>query len=413
MSFTHSGRSFRWSELTRKIEFNVEVQELGESGDYVAVEVQPRDDVGAGGVFQLRQGQQRRILVSVEPVANSGTLPIICESVMSIGVGSPCVRSKLQKPLDSYHEEDLNQLRKKWTEALGRRREVNADASCELLSNRQIMCSHIHLQYLDSQIQKYINKAEKTETEREREQSLVDQWVCLTEERNSVMCPAAGSGVPGAPADWEPPDGVEAHSPVLFLDLNADDLSTGKHEESLRALELIHRVVRDLIALISFTGYAETGEIPIFGTNSILPKEHGGKFFNLSITRYIEGDVGAVANWDSSIHDSLCLNRVTPANERASLIVKAVVRLSHPTCMDLVLRKRICFNIYKRHSLTDKIRRRMGHTSALSSLGVMYEIVSNIPKVSQDERCHRVMECARICVWYPSKWASACLLRVG
>ena len=85
------------------------------------------------------------------------------------------------------------------------------------------------MQYLDSQIQKYINKAEKTETEREREQSLVDQWVCLTEERNSVMCPAAGSGVPGAPADWEPPDGVEAHSPVLFLDLNADDLSTGKY----------------------------------------------------------------------------------------------------------------------------------------------------------------------------------------
>ena len=103
------------------------MQELGESGDYVAVEVQPRDDVGAGGVFQLRQGQQRRIFVSVKPVANSGTLPIICESVMSIGVGSPCVRSKLQKPLDSYHEEDLNQLRKKWTEALGRRREVDEE----------------------------------------------------------------------------------------------------------------------------------------------------------------------------------------------------------------------------------------------------------------------------------------------
>ena len=41
------------------------------------------------------------------------------------------------------------------------------------------------------------------------------------------MVPAAGSGVPGAPADWEPPDGIEQHTPVLFLDLNADDLSTG------------------------------------------------------------------------------------------------------------------------------------------------------------------------------------------
>lgn len=44
---------------------------------------------------------------------------------------------------------------------------------------------------------------DKTESEREREQSLVDQWVSLTEERESVMVPAAGSGVPGAPADWE------------------------------------------------------------------------------------------------------------------------------------------------------------------------------------------------------------------
>ena len=67
----------------------------------------------------------------------------------------------------------------------------------------------------------------KTESELEREQSLVEQSFCLTEERRFVMVPGPGSGVPGAPADWEPPDGMEHHSPVLFLDLNADDLSTG------------------------------------------------------------------------------------------------------------------------------------------------------------------------------------------
>lgn len=103
---------------------NVEVQELSESGEYSSVEVQPRTDVGTGGIYQLRQGQQRRIVVSVKPVAKSGTLPIICESAISVAVGSPCVRSKLQRPLDSYQEDDLNQLRKKWIEALGRRREV-------------------------------------------------------------------------------------------------------------------------------------------------------------------------------------------------------------------------------------------------------------------------------------------------
>lgn len=61
---------------------------------------------------------------------------------------------------------------------------------------------------------------DKTEQEREREQSLVDQWVNLTEERNAVLVPAPGSGIPGAPAIWTPPPGMEPYVPVLFLDLN-------------------------------------------------------------------------------------------------------------------------------------------------------------------------------------------------
>lgn len=56
----------------------------------------------------------------------------------------------------------------------------------------------------------------------EREKSLIDQWVCLTEERNAVLVPAAGSGIPGAPADWTPPNGMETHVPVIFLDLNGE-----------------------------------------------------------------------------------------------------------------------------------------------------------------------------------------------
>ena len=60
----------------------------------------------------------------------------------------------------------------------------------------------------------------------------------------------------------------------------------------------------------------------------------------------------AIASWDSSLHDSPSLNRVTPANERMYMVVKAVVRLSHPASMELVLRKRIAINIYKKQSLT-------------------------------------------------------------
>lgn len=62
----------------------------------------------------------------------------------------------------------------------------------------------------------------KSEADCDRERSLIDQWVCLTEERNAVLVPAAGSGIPGAPADWEPPSGMEQHVPVIFLDLNGE-----------------------------------------------------------------------------------------------------------------------------------------------------------------------------------------------
>lgn len=55
-----------------------------------------------------------------------------------------------------------------------------------------------------------------------------------------------------------------------------------------------------------------------------------------------------MCSWDSSIHDSVHLNRITSSNERIYLIIKATVQLSHPASMELVLRKRIAVNIYNK-----------------------------------------------------------------
>lgn len=60
------------------------------------------------------------------------------------------------------------------------------------------------------------------------------------------------------------------------------------------------------------------------GVNSILPKEHGAKFYTLPFVKNSEKDVTAVVSWDSSIHDSVHLNRVTPSNERVYLIIKVI-----------------------------------------------------------------------------------------
>ncbi|XP_077382990.1 kinesin-like protein KIF13A isoform X2 [Festucalex cinctus] len=333
----------RWSEVSRRIELWVSIQELNEQGEYAAVEVQPGKDISTGGVFQLRQGHSRRLHVSVRPVQNSGTLPLLVEAMLSVSIGCVTLRSiKLQRPLDtyqrevqddmdSYQEEDLSCVRERWSEALIKRRE-----------------------YLDEQIKKIINKHEKSEEDVEREARLVEQWVGLTEERNAVLVPAPGSGIPGAPADWSPPAGMEAHIPVLFLDLNADNLTVNE--------QLTHAA----------------------GVNSIVPKEHGSQFFYLPIIKHSEEEVSAVCSWDSSIHDSVHLNRVTSPHERIYLILKTTVQLSHPASMELVLRKRVAVNIYNKQSFTQSLKRRMSLKNTLYSCGVTYEIVSNIPKASEE-----------------------------
>ncbi|RUS88910.1 hypothetical protein EGW08_003349, partial [Elysia chlorotica] len=329
-----------WSEVMRKIELWAEIHELNDQGEYAPVEVSPKPDVPCAGVMQLRQGMSRRVLVRVKPVANSGTLPLICESISSLAIGCVSVRARLQKGMDSYQEEDLTVLRDHWSKALTRRKK-----------------------YLDEQIQKLINKQDKSEADSERERALIEQWVCLTEERNAVLVPAEGTNIPGAPADWTPPPNLEEHTPVLFLDLNADDMSAPNAKEGLQAV----------------------------GINSILPKENSSDYVQLPIIKsYTDMDtVCAFASWDSSLHDCIHLNRATPAQERVYAILKAVVRLSHPASIELVLRKRICINIYKKQGLglsqlTSRLKNRIVGSDYLYASGVTYEVVSNIPKGSED-----------------------------
>src|SRR5699024_1101739 len=142
----------RWLELKRKLQLWVEIHELNDHGEYAPVEVQPQPDIFTGGIYQLRQGQQRRIAVRVTPLADTGTLPIICDSIGWIAVGCVTVRPKALKSLDSYQESDLNALHEKWTDILTKRQE-----------------------YLHEQITELMAKNNKSQEEKERELRLTNQ----------------------------------------------------------------------------------------------------------------------------------------------------------------------------------------------------------------------------------------------
>uniref|UniRef100_S4RE58 Kinesin-like domain-containing protein n=1 Tax=Petromyzon marinus TaxID=7757 RepID=S4RE58_PETMA len=352
----------RWSDVTRRVELWVQVQEVSEQGDYVPVEVRGDAHRSTGGVFALRQGRSRRVLARVSPVQGSGNLPIVPESILSVSVGCIEARStKDREDVDSYQEDGLLALRERWSEALSVRRE-----------------------YLDAEIQELVAKPAlnyKSEVEKERESRLVSQWVGLTEERNAVLVPAPGSGVPGAPAEGTPAPGMEQHFPVLFLDLN-EDLSCGENfsEESLP------------------------------GLTAFLPGEYGSQFYYLPIVRHDDDQISAllltawastvgecghscacvqqvqvVASWDASVHDSPHLNRVTPPNEVVYAIIKVTVQMSAPSSVEVVLRKRICLTVGAKPSLVGLLRRACVGTdgSVLQASAVTYEVVSNIPKASE------------------------------
>uniref|UniRef100_A0A8C3T9I5 Kinesin family member 13B n=1 Tax=Chelydra serpentina TaxID=8475 RepID=A0A8C3T9I5_CHESE len=333
----------RWSEVTRKVELWVQILELNENGEYCPVEVIPAKDVYTGGIFQLRQGQSRRIQAEVKSVQESGTLPLMEEALLSVGVGCVQIRHvKSQKvhethqegedDMDSYQDRDLERLRRKWLNVLTKRQE-----------------------YLDQQLQKLVSKPDKTEDDTDREAQLLEMRLTLTEERNAVMVPSAGSGIPGAPAEWTPVPGMETHIPVVFLDLNADDFSSQDNLDD-----------------------PEPG-----GWDATLTGEEEEEFFELQIVKHHESEVKVEASWDSTVHNCIQLSKGTATDERVFLIVRVTVQLSHPAEMQLVLRKRICVNVYGRQGFAQSFLRRMSHRSSIPGCGVTFEIVSNIPEDAQ------------------------------
>uniref|UniRef100_A0A674B2Q0 Kinesin family member 13B n=1 Tax=Salmo trutta TaxID=8032 RepID=A0A674B2Q0_SALTR len=318
----------RWSEVTRRLELWVQVLELNEAGEFSPVEVLPPKDVGTGGIFQLRQGQSRRVQVEVRSVQDSGTMPLISTKVLSVSIGNVEVRQARpsDEDMDSYQEVDLERLRDQWLTTLTTRQE-----------------------YLDQHLQKMVQKPDKSEEDVEREAQLLECRLTLTEERNAVLLPSTGSGIPGAPAERVPVPGMETHIPVLFLDLSADDF-----QDNLSA--------------------------PLAGgLDAMLNQEDEDEFFDLQIVKHSDGDVGAEASWDSTVHDCPQLSRGVSADLRVYLTVRVVVQLSHPANMQLVLRKRICVNLAGRQGWGQSLMKRMSHRSTIPGCGVTFEIVSNIP----------------------------------
>ncbi|NXR13957.1 KI13B protein, partial [Semnornis frantzii] len=261
------------------------------------------------------QGQSRRIQVEVRSVQESGTLPLMEESILSVGIGCVQIKHvKSQKVPENYPDRDLERLRRKWLCALTKRQE-----------------------YLDQQLQKLVGKPDKTEDDADREAQLLEMRLTLTEERNAVMVPSAGSGIPGAPAEWTPVPGMETHIPVIFLDLNVSVL-VNIQDKSPRALAKkktlnTSRTSKCFVCWIS-------GHLAMEGVNSFSVSKIQTSFF---------------------------------VSQLKSVILAYV----------LVTRNIHLVFFVSSQGFAQSFLRRMSHRSSIPGCGVTFEIVSNIPEDAQ------------------------------
>ncbi|KRY43581.1 Kinesin-like protein KIF13A [Trichinella spiralis] len=314
----------RWAEVMRRIQFWIEIHELNEQGIYTPVPVTKCSDCSTGGVYNIRPGQQRRLLIRLSPISNCGLLPLVMQTVSSVSIGSVCVCN--DPALDSYQEYDLVELRQRWLAALEQRRD-----------------------YLNEQINLLANQQFKSDADKEREKSLIDQWLFLTEERNAVCAPEPNTFMPGAPAEGgSVPFGFEDHIPVIFLDL-----------------------------------LQNTPSVVVPGAKSVLSMELDTLMVQLPIlsSEELANEIATFASWDSSVHDCVNLNRLS-ANEHIYAIVRVQVLISHPTVMNVILRKRICLSLSRPPSLPGRWLRKFHAQGVCHGTGLYYDVVAHLPRGS-------------------------------
>ncbi|CAF1179764.1 unnamed protein product [Rotaria sp. Silwood1] len=319
-----------WKDVKRHIQFSVEIHELDSLGQWKPVEVDAQEKIISGGIYRLKQGHSKRLVVQLRIIPRSDPMPLVFNEIRSVEIGSITTR-RIHAPcqLDSYQDEDLQCLRSTWFNYIEKRKN-----------------------YLESQIKFLNQQTNKTPTDIHRENILLEELLRLAEEHNIASFPPSSSGIPGCPAAWDPPLTTEIHRPIIFLNLDHADMNKSHN---------------------------------IAGHQAALNEENKTPMVKLSLIQHAADEVRAVAQWNPTIHESTAMNQVTPNDTIIYLIVRIIVIISQPIHMELVLRKRIAITINKTEGWWPEktLKNFLGHKTHKGT-SVVYEIVSHIPKHLHD-----------------------------
>ncbi|CAF1265522.1 unnamed protein product [Adineta ricciae] len=315
-----------WKNVKRHIQLSVGIQELDETGEWKPVLVYADDRVPSGGIYQLKHGQSKRVVVQARILPRSDALPFHIDTIRSIDIGSVNAR-KLDAPvqLDSYQDHDLQSLKEQWLNLIEKRKSG-----------------------VETKLRSLHHQTNKSEHEIQKENMLLEEIRQLAQEQDIAVLPPPATGIPGSPADWDPPETVELHRPLIFLDLDPFRIKSTKDRA---------------------------------GTETLLAEEDPSSMIQLSLIQNMSDEVPAIALWNPSRHILSSIDQVTANGTLIYLIVKVIVIISEPAHMEIVLRKRIAVTMNKNDGWWSKklVKSFLGYET-YSRTSVVYEIVSNIPK---------------------------------
>ncbi|KAI6654254.1 Kinesin-like protein KIF13A [Oopsacas minuta] len=183
----------KWVRIRNFISLSAKILELNVEGEHFPVELKESSQSLCGGTYQLKQGQSRKIQVSVQDVQSSGLIEL--GSIQNIEIGSIVVRSKQDIPLDSFQEQDFNIMKEKRGQTLMLRKD-----------------------YLDSEMKDLMDKQEKTSDDIHKETKLIDEWLQTQQERN-LLVHSDFSQILGMSKNWYLPIGYESRPPIIFIDI--------------------------------------------------------------------------------------------------------------------------------------------------------------------------------------------------
>ena len=190
----------KWVRIRSFISLSAKILELNVEGEHVPVELKESSQSLCGGTYQLKQGQSRKIQISVQNVQSSGRTEL--GSIQNVEIGSVVVRAKQDVPLDSFQEQDFNIMKEKWGEMLLLRKE-----------------------FLDKEMKNLMDKHDKTSEDVEKETKLIDEWLQMQQERN-VLVHSDFSQILGMSKNWYLPLGYESRPPIIFIDVENELVHT-------------------------------------------------------------------------------------------------------------------------------------------------------------------------------------------